>query len=326
VTPREETTRAAMLRQQALAALFAYLQIEPHSHPLVLFTRFAVVPEAECSEGFFVAVDDRPYEVYHLCEGGYDVESADDPSPTFAACSDEEKIRQFACAVALHAHGITVREASAVEALVSEPPPGDLAPGHGRSFRVTFRSATDATDRVTEVVEIPLGEAREFVALGDGARLPVQRAAEAERTLLILGCSARKRPTLAPLPAIERYDGPLYRVLRKALREGAAPQPLDILIISARYGLLRGCDLVELYDQRMTRRQAEWLREEIGVRIAAELSGRTYRHAHISLGADYLAALGGAGVIAGYAGRTSLASGGLGQRQSQLRDWLLRTR
>jgi hypothetical protein len=322
VTRGVDTTQAAGVRQQALGALFAYLAIDPQDHSLVLLTRFEVLPEAECSEGFYVTVRDAPYEVYRLLTGDYDIESSDDLLPTFGAWPDEEKMAQFACAVALHAHGLTFRETAEVEAHVSE-----LA-GHGtaRRWRVIFRTPTDSTDRVTEVDEIAVGGAREFVALDTGEQLRNQHAGGSGRALLILGCSARKRSTPVLLPAIERYDGPLYRVLRKALREGNAPQPLDVLIISARYGVLRASDLIEHYDQRMTRCQAERLREEIGVRIAGELSSGVLSHAHISLGADYLAALGGTEVVTRSIGQVSVARGGLGQRQSQLRNWLLATR
>jgi hypothetical protein len=37
--------------------------------------------------------------------------------------------------------------------------------------------------------------------------------------MLILACSRRKRPDEGLLPAIERYDGPAFRVLRRFLRE-----------------------------------------------------------------------------------------------------------
>jgi hypothetical protein len=37
--------------------------------------------------------------------------------------------------------------------------------------------------------------------------------------MLILACSRRKRPDEGLLPAIERYDGPAFRVLRHFLRE-----------------------------------------------------------------------------------------------------------
>jgi hypothetical protein len=58
------------------------------------------------------------------------------------------------------------------------------------------------------------------------------------RYLLILGCSQRKRPDSGLLPAIERYDGVNFRILQKAKREEYLPENLDILILSAKYGLI----------------------------------------------------------------------------------------
>ena len=40
----------------------------------------------------------------------------------------------------------------------------------------------------------------------------------ADHRLLILSCSQRKRPDRVLLPALERYDGPVFRMLRKFLR------------------------------------------------------------------------------------------------------------
>lgn len=323
MTCKEDTAQAARMRQAALSALFAYLGLDPQSRPLVLLTRFDVIPEAECRAGFYVTVGEAPYEVFHLCGGVYDVESSDDPSPTFAASADEEKRRQFACAVALHACGLTLREAIEVEAHVAAPAGGVLPSIQARRWQVTIRVPADSSVRVVEVDEIPDGEALEYVARVQGEATHLRHPAAAGRMLLILGCSARKRSTPEMLPAIERYDGPLYRVLRKCLREGTAPPVLDVLIISARYGLLRAADQVECYDQRMTGARASHMREEIGTRIAAELSGKRYSRAHISLGSHYLAALGGVEQVSGYVGQVSLATGGIGQRLAQLRAWLL---
>jgi hypothetical protein len=53
--------------------------------------------------------------------------------------------------------------------------------------------------------------------------------------LLLVSCSATKRAGLS-LPALERYDGPKYRVLRRALADGI--EPLTVRILSAAYGLI----------------------------------------------------------------------------------------
>src|SRR5436305_3237505 len=50
--------------------------------------------------------------------------------------------------------------------------------------------------------------------------------------VLILSCSQRKRLDFGLLPAIERYDGGHFRVLRKARREGYWPEAMDVLILS----------------------------------------------------------------------------------------------
>ena len=74
--------------------------------------------------------------------------------------------------------------------------------------------------------------------------------------LLIISCSQRKIEFPEPLAAINRYDGPAYRTLRKLEREGRFPENLDIVIISAKYGLLHYEQLIENYDQRMTPERA----------------------------------------------------------------------
>ena len=64
-------------------------------------------------------------------------------------------------------------------------------------------------------------------------------AGEGARTgrMLILACSRRKRLDEGLLPAIDRYDGPAFRVLRRFLRERPAGAP-DVLILSAKHGLI----------------------------------------------------------------------------------------
>ncbi len=48
--------------------------------------------------------------------------------------------------------------------------------------------------------------------------------------LLILACSARKRLETRALPAIERYDGVNFRVLKTLQREQNFPNDLNVLI------------------------------------------------------------------------------------------------
>ncbi len=48
--------------------------------------------------------------------------------------------------------------------------------------------------------------------------------------LLVLACSARKRFEACALPAIERYDGVNFRILKKLQREQNFPNDLNELI------------------------------------------------------------------------------------------------
>lgn len=107
--------------------------------------------------------------------------------------------------------------------------------------------------------------------------------------LLILGCSAIKLDTPGLLPAIERYDGPPYRVLRSFLRTSVWPKRLSIAVLSARYGLIGGLTPIEYYDQRMDRRRAAELRGQ----VTDTLLGWSQDHQTVDvvLGKEYIQAL-----------------------------------
>src|SRR5215211_4455445 len=77
--------------------------------------------------------------------------------------------------------------------------------------------------------------------------------------MLILACSRRKRPEEDLLPAVERYDGPAFRVLRRFLRESPSKAP-DILILSAEHGLIPHDLPIAAYDRKMTEARAHELR------------------------------------------------------------------
>lgn len=74
----------------------------------------------------------------------------------------------------------------------------------------------------------------------------------------MLGCSGTKRSDPGLLPAIERYDGPVYRTLR-AHKASGHRLPV-ILILSARYGLISGHHSIHDYDEQMTDRHAASLK------------------------------------------------------------------
>lgn len=117
----------------------------------------------------------------------------------------------------------------------------------------------------------------------------VEFVMDSDRYLLILGCSMTKLQTPGVLPAVERYDGPLYRVLRSFLRKSMWPKRLSVAVLSARYGLIGGLTPIEYYNQRMDPQRAAELR----VQTTNRLLGWSHYHrkASLILGKDYLPAL-----------------------------------
>jgi len=81
--------------------------------------------------------------------------------------------------------------------------------------------------------------------------------------LLILGCSDRKIKNVSQAPALEVYDGPSYRVLRKFLKENGWPPGLMIKIISAKYGIIDATTLIEPYDGRLDKETAKKIRPKV---------------------------------------------------------------
>lgn len=67
--------------------------------------------------------------------------------------------------------------------------------------------------------------------------------------LLILACSATKRDGPAYVPAIERYDGPLWQTLRSVDPRG---EKAKVAFLSARLGFRAAATPIEMYDARMT--------------------------------------------------------------------------
>ncbi|MCS7002698.1 MAG: hypothetical protein NZ518_07615, partial [Dehalococcoidia bacterium] len=72
--------------------------------------------------------------------------------------------------------------------------------------------------------------------------------APAGRRLLVVRCSAAKCPTPEPIPALDRYDGPIFRVVRRAVRAGRL-SPSAVWIVSARFGVVAGDTPIPWYDE-----------------------------------------------------------------------------
>jgi cytoplasmic iron level regulating protein YaaA (DUF328/UPF0246 family) len=144
------------------------------------------------------------------------------------------------------------------------------------------------------------------------------------RYLLIIACSQRKRSDNGLLPAIERYDGVNFRVLQKAKREGYLLGNLDILILSAKYGLIEASTLIENYDLKMTKQRAIELQVRVTKDLDNYLSKTSYDEIFVNFGKTYLTALASSGKIPKLNEKIVYARGGIGQKMAQMKDWLHR--
>jgi hypothetical protein len=109
------------------------------------------------------------------------------------------------------------------------------------------------------------------------------------KQMLVLGCSQTKRDSACDLPAIGRYNGPPYKVLRSFLREHAWPESLSVAVLSAEHGLFGGLKPIADYDKRMSAKDA--LAHQAASRELLALWSQDHDRIHFSLGKDYLPAV-----------------------------------
>ena len=136
--------------------------------------------------------------------------------------------------------------------------------------------------------------------------------------LLITSCSKRKK-ALDNSPAIEVYDGPVYRILRKR-----KPEDLIIKILSAKYGLMNSGDLISNYDRIMTFARAAELENEVSETIYELVSGKEFGKIFINLGMPYIFVLDKRVLDLLDESCTQFAFGTIGERLHQLSEWLKR--
>ena len=136
-----------------------------------------------------------------------------------------------------------------------------------------------------------------------------------KRYLLILSCSKQKK-RLSEVSAIELYDGPFYRMVRKS-----GLTNLDIFIISAKYGLISAYDTISYYNQVMSVQRAKELAEGVKLKLERALENNGYGEIFINLGKTYALALENSKkVLSDY--NVYWARGQIGERLNQLKRWL----
>jgi len=143
-----------------------------------------------------------------------------------------------------------------------------------------------------------------------------------ERRLLILSCSQQKRPDPGILPAIERYDGPAFKTLRKFLRKQTDNgHSLTVYVLSAAYGLIPADHPIAWYDQVMTPQRAAELRGE-ALNTFAELFRTGYTDLCVAMSKKYLKALEGWAGLVPSGTSVTVVNGPQGLGLAQLKRWL----
>lgn len=136
--------------------------------------------------------------------------------------------------------------------------------------------------------------------------------------LLIISCSQRKASISNPAPAIELYDGPFFKMIRKMKREENFPRSVHILIISAKYGLLGHYDLIENYDKKMTEIRAKELKQEIKRELNKFLSNKGFKGIFIGMGKNYCLCLDNFK----FKIPREYAAGKIGEKLSRTKEWI----
>lgn len=110
-----------------------------------------------------------------------------------------------------------------------------------------------------------------------------------DKNLVVLGCSATKVEADGVLPAIHRYDGPAFRVLRSFLRGNRWPDTLSIAVLSAKFGLIGGLAHIPNYNKRMTPELANKL--NASVTASFQKLGTSHSNIELVMGKDYLGSI-----------------------------------
>ena len=138
------------------------------------------------------------------------------------------------------------------------------------------------------------------------------------KRLLILGCSATKQTCPGLLPAIDRYNGKAYQVLKKFLRNYQWSSNVSIGILSAKYGLFGALKGIEYYDREMS----PSLALEKSPQCCAILKKWADEHdsIHLSLGQTYLPAVQPA--LDDLSDKVEIFEGGIGIKSQKLKRFL----
>lgn len=152
------------------------------------------------------------------------------------------------------------------------------------------------------------------------------------RRVLLLACSATKRPDAGVLPAADRYDGPMFRSYRAGLAQLAESHRPAAYVLSAEHGLIPVGQPIANYERRLDAERADELAGDAGqiMRLGAIVAGAD--ELYIAGGALYrsavlrmLDALRSRGLLPAGLEIVAPAGLGIGEQRAALKKWLVAT-
>lgn len=143
------------------------------------------------------------------------------------------------------------------------------------------------------------------------------------KKLLVVSCSERKKVELNRMPAIEMYDGPMFRMIRK--HKPFFYNGIDLLIVSAKYGLMKPSLQILNYDKRLSKEQIPELRKQTLARLEKFTSNENYKEVRLSMGKDYLSLFDGINNVFSPKCTIKITTGKIGQKLHKTKKWLNKT-
>jgi hypothetical protein len=140
--------------------------------------------------------------------------------------------------------------------------------------------------------------------------------------LIVMACSATKRTDPGELPAINRYDGPMWRTLRTALADLPDDRRPEVWFLSARYGFHPATLPIVNYEALLTEARArDLLRIPSSNHVAFAEEVRRHRHVLFAGGQLYRDTMQKAVALVPVVPEET-DGGGIGTHRAQLRAWM----
>lgn len=146
--------------------------------------------------------------------------------------------------------------------------------------------------------------------------------------LLLISCSKSKKKNDGFLKAIERYNGVAYKVFKKWQRENTQTHDLDMLILSAEYGLIPPSYYIEWYDKKLSKNESEDLKKNIDLDLKNYLRYRNYDEVFLHMGKDYRTLMKKSldEVLNDEKTKIIESEGKIGEKLHELKNWLNKTK